>query len=182
MPPLTALSARQAWSLLQRLDNVPAVLALTFMMALPIIEMALRPVMGRGVDNAPVLVQHMGLVLAMFGAIAAERRGHLSSLGSNLDQLGSARMQAAVRCFAKGGSALLCGMLARSGWQLVEAERQGGQMLAYGVPIWWVQACLPLGFAVLGMRLGAPSAGPWPLRWAAAVLLPAAGVLTNWYR
>ncbi len=160
-----------------RLDNVPAVLALVLMMALPLVEMAMRPLVGRGVDNAQVLVQHLGLVLAMFGAIAAERRGHLSSLGSNLDNMGGAAMQAAVRGFAKGGSALLCGMLAWAGWQLVAAERQGGQMLAYGVPTWWVQLSLPVGFALLGLRLGASVARHPMLRVGTALLLPLAGVL-----
>jgi C4-dicarboxylate transporter DctM subunit len=160
-----------------RLDNVPAVLSLVLMMVLPLIEMALRPVMGRGIDNAPVLVQHLGLVLAMFGAIAAARRGHLSSLGSNLDQVGSATVQSAVRAYAKGGSALLCGMLAWAGWQLVAAERQGGQMLAYGVPTWWVQLSLPLGFALLGLRMGASAAKPSTLRVGAALMLPLAGAL-----
>jgi len=160
-----------------RLDNVPAVLALVLMMVLPLIEMALRPLVGRGVDNAPVLVQHLGLVLAMFGAIAAERLGHLSSLGSNLDHLGSATTQAAVRAFAKGGSALICGTLALAGWHLVDAERQGGQMLAYGMPTWWVQLSLPVGFALLGMRLGASVARQAALRVGAALLLPLAGWL-----
>lgn len=162
-------------ALLTRLDNGPAVLALFLMMVLPLVEMALRPMMGRGVDNAPVVVQHLGLVLAMFGAIAAERRGHLSSLGSNLDHLGGAATQAAMRSFTKGGSALVCGMLALAGWQLVDAERHGGQMLAYGVPTWWVQLSLPLGFAVLGLRLGASSAQSPAARIGAALLLPSAG-------
>ncbi len=163
-----------------RLDQVPAVLALVLMMILPLAEIALRPLMGRGVDNASVLVQHLGLVLAMFGAIAAERLGHLSSLGSNLDHLGSARIQAAVRGFAKGGSAVLCGVLAWAGWRLVDAERAGGQLLAYGLPTWWLQLSLPVGFALLGLRLGAAAAGQlrqpaWGL--GAAVLLPLAGGL-----
>ncbi|HEX2011834.1 MAG TPA: TRAP transporter large permease subunit [Roseateles sp.] len=163
--------------LLTRLDNVPAVLALALMMGLPLLEMALRPLMGRGVENAPVLVQHLGLVLAMFGALAAERGGHLASLGSSLDQVGSAVTQARVRAFAKGGSALLCGMLARAGWQLVEAERQGGQLLAYGLPTWWVQLSLPLGFSLLGLRLGSHAARCASLRAAAALLLPLGGWL-----
>lgn len=162
---------------LARLDEVPAVLALALMMLLPLIEMALRPVLGRGVDNAPVLVQHLGLVLAMSGALAAERLGHLSSLGSKLDQWGSARTQATVRGFTKGGAAVLCGMLALAGWQLVDAERQAGHMLAYGMPVWWVQLSLPLGFALLGMRLGAGVAVRPAARAAVALLLPCAGWL-----
>ncbi len=124
---------------LARLDQGPAVLALALMVLLPPAGDALRPLMGQGIENAPVLVQHLGLVLAMSGAIAAERRGHLSSLGSSLDHLGGAAMQARVRAFAKGGSALVCGMLAHSGWALVAAESQSAQLLAYGIPTWWVQ-------------------------------------------
>lgn len=160
---------------LARLDALPAVLALALMVAVPLVEMALRPLMGRGVDNAAVLVQHLGLVVAMFGAIAAERLGHLTSLGGSLDRLGSATTQARVRMLAAGGAALLCGMLAHAGWQLVDAERGAGQVLAYGMPVWWVQACLPLGFVLLGLRLGARMGTQLPLRVAAATALPLAG-------
>ncbi len=162
-------------STLQRLDVLPAAVALALMVALPLVEMALRPHMGRGVDNAAVLVQHLGLVVAMFGAIAAERLGHLTSLGGGLDRLGSATTQARVRMLAAAGSALLCGMLAHAGWQLVAAERGAGQLLAYGMPVWWVQACLPLGFVLLGLRLGARVGTLLPLRVAAATALPLAG-------
>ncbi len=162
---------------LSRLDGVPAVLALALMLLLPLLEMVLRPLSGRGVENAPVLVQHLGLVLAMFGALAAERGGHLASLGSSLDHFGSAASRVRVRAFAKGGSALLCGVLAQAGWQLVDAERQAGQLLAYGLPTWWVQLSLPLGFALLGLRLGAQVVNAAPLRAFTAVLLPLAGCL-----
>ncbi|KQP45623.1 TRAP transporter large permease subunit [Pseudorhodoferax sp. Leaf274] len=160
---------------LARLDALPAGIALALMVAIPLAEMALRPLMGRGVDNAAVLVQHLGLVVAMSGAIAAERLGHLTSLGGSLDRLGSAATQARVRMLAAGGSALLCGMLAHAGWQLVAAERAAGQVLAYGMPVWWVQACLPLGFVLLGLRLGARVGTQPPLRVAAATALPLAG-------
>ncbi|MFO0124827.1 MAG: hypothetical protein ACK52R_01450, partial [Betaproteobacteria bacterium] len=60
-------------------DNALASLALALMVLIPAIEVALRPTLGRGIDNAPVLVQHLGLVLAMAGALAAERHGHLTT-------------------------------------------------------------------------------------------------------
>ena len=59
--------------------------------------------MGKGIDNAPVLVQHLSLVLAMFGAVAAERNGHLTSLGSSLDNVGDSHFHTPlVQVFAKG--------------------------------------------------------------------------------
>ena len=50
-----------------------ASLALVLMALIPLVEILSRPMMGKGVDNAPVVVQHLGLLMAMTGAIAAER-------------------------------------------------------------------------------------------------------------
>ena len=60
------------------------------MLLVPLVEIAARPFLGRGIENAPVVVQHLGLLLAMFGALAAGRCGHLITLGSSLDQMGGA--------------------------------------------------------------------------------------------
>lgn len=136
-------------------DDAVAVLALGAMVLIPLLEMALRPVFGRGIDNAPVLVQHLGLVMAMAGALVAARTGHLSSLGEGLAGLGPARWRQAVRTGALGGSALLCGVLTGASADFVRAEVAAPQPLAYGLPVWWVQAVLPVGFALLGWRLGA---------------------------
>jgi len=160
---------------LDRLDSGLGGLALALMVLIPLLEVALRPLLGRGVDNASVLVQHLGLVLAMAGALAAERSGELSTLGSSLGRVGGARVQAAVQAFAKGSAALVCGLLALASWRFVASEISAAQSLAYGVPVWWVQAAMPLGFGLLGVKLGARcSAQPWA-RAACAVALPLAG-------
>ncbi len=160
---------------LGRLDSGLGGLALALMVLIPLLEVALRPLLGRGVDNASVLVQHLGLVLAMAGALAAERSGDLSTLGSSLGRLGGARIQAAVQAFAKGSAALVCGLLALASWRFVASEISAAQPLAYGVPVWWVQAAMPLGFGLLGLKLGARCAAlPWA-RAACAIALPLAG-------
>jgi C4-dicarboxylate transporter DctM subunit len=159
---------------LLRLDDLLSGTALALMVLVPLVEIMLRPLLGRGVDNAPVLVQHLGLVLAMFGALAAERHGHLTTLGSSLAQMGGARWRTAVQAFAQGSSAFICGLLALASWRFVASEITAAQPLAYGVPVWWVQACMPLGFALLGLKLGWRCAQqPW-VRAACALLLPGA--------
>ena len=145
------------------------------MTLIPLIEMALRPLHGRGVENAPVLVQHLGLVLAMFGAVAAERHGHLSTLGSSFSRWGDARVQSAMRAFAQGSSSIICGLLAFASWRFVASEMEAAQVLAYGIPVWWVQAAMPLGFLWLGVRLGARCAVTWPSALLCALALPLAG-------
>ncbi len=165
-----------------RWDEGLSALALALMMLIPMVEIAMRPLLGQGVDNAPVLVQHLGLVMAMFGALAAERHGHLSSLGaSGAAQLELGQASASQRWMlaaAKAGAALICGALAQASWHFVLSERAAAQALAYGLPVWWVQACMPLGFVLLGAKLASRCAQVWPWRLLWALLLPLLGWLT----
>ena len=164
-------------SRLRRFDEVFSASALVLMTLIPLIEIMLRPLLGRGIENASVLVQHLGLVLAMFGAVAAERHGHLSSLGSSLGHLGGPRFQTAVQVFAKGSSALICGLLGLASWRFVASEIDVSHSLAYGLPVWWVQAAMPFGFLLLGAKLGMRCAAAIGWKLVLGAGLPAAGFL-----
>jgi tripartite ATP-independent transporter DctM subunit len=93
-------------------------------------------------------------------------------------------VQAAVKAWARGSSALVCGLLAVASWRFVATEIEAAQELAYGVPVWTLQAAMPLGFVLLGLQLGARCAQAWAaptwLAAAAGLLLPAAGVALGW--
>jgi C4-dicarboxylate transporter, DctM subunit len=149
-----------------RFDEVIACLALLLMVAIPLVEMVARPMLGRGFDNAPLFVQHMGLVMAMWGAVAAQRNGHLTSLGS-LFVHGDK--------FAHVASGLICGFLTWSSWQFVASEMTSPKILAYGIPVWWVQLVMPLGFAFLGMGLAARGKQETLANVGIAMAWPAAG-------
>ncbi len=172
-------------SLFARWDEGLASAALALMLVVPLIEIAARPFLGRGVENAPLVVQHLGLVLAIFGALAAGRHGQLTTLGSSLDQVGGAGLQAAVKAWALGSSALVCGLLALTSARFVATEIGVAQELAYGVPVWVLQAALPVGFALLGWQLGTRCASalsaPRGLAGSVGLLLPAAGVALGWW-
>ena len=164
---------------IERADELLSSLALVLMALIPAVEILLRPLMGRGIENAPVLVQHLGLVLAMFGALAAERHGHLTTLagGARVD---GARPNPLLHAFANAVAALVCGLLAMASWRLVASEIEVSHSLAYGIPLWWVQASMPLGFALLGLKLGARCL---PMAWgrlAGGLLCPLAGLLLAW--
>ncbi|WP_201493314.1 TRAP transporter large permease subunit [Rubrivivax sp. A210] len=174
--PATAPRWRQA----ARFDDALAALALGLMMLIPLAEIAMRPLLGRGVENASVLVQHLGLLLAMFGAVAAERNGHLTTLGSSLDKLFGPGLQAGIKAIAQGSAALVSGVLAVASARFVASEMEAGQGLAYGLPVWWVQAAMPLGFALLGLRLGSRCASAAWARTAWALALPVAGAAAAW--
>jgi hypothetical protein len=51
------------------LDEMLSSAALLLMVLIPVLEILMRPFMGSGIENAPVLVQHLGLVLTMCGVI-----------------------------------------------------------------------------------------------------------------
>jgi C4-dicarboxylate transporter, DctM subunit len=162
---------------LWRFDEMLSSTALVLMTLIPLLEILLRPLMGKGIDNAPVLVQHLGLVLAMFGAVAAERNGHLTSLGSSLDNVGNKRFHTADQVFAKGSAAVICGILALASWRFVASEMEAAHDLAYDIPVWWVQATMPLGFLLLGAKLGARSFSSIWLKVMWGIVLPACGFL-----
>lgn len=105
--------------------------------------------------------------MALWGALAAERHGHLTSLG---------RVFPGLQGVANACAALICGVLAWASWQFVASEMTADQPLAYGVPVWWVQATMPLGFALLGAKLAARCAGVWFVKWLCAVMIPLEGI------
>ena len=145
-----------------------ASVALVLMALIPLVEILSRPLMGKGIDNAPVVVQHLGLLMAMTGAIAAERFGHLTSLGV-----------VAPRFYAFGqfGAAAVGGVLTWASAQLVTSEMSAEQILAYGIPVWWFQAAMPVGFAILSMKLGARCGETLFLKWLCAVAAPLMGAV-----
>ena len=55
--------------------------------------------------------------------------------------------------FTAGISFAVCAVLAKGGLELVSVEREGGRALALGVPVWLTQTILPIGFAVIGLRI-----------------------------
>ena len=120
-------------------------ISLALMALIPLVEILSRPLMGKGIDNAPVVVQHLGLLMAMTGAIAAERFGHLTSLGAVFPRyLG----------LGQWGASVICGILAWASVQFVQSEISAAQPLAYGVPVWWLEAAMPAGFVLLAFNLG----------------------------
>ena len=160
-------------------DELLSSAALLLMVLIPLWEILMRPLAGGGIPNAPVLVQHLGLVLAMFGALGAERHGHLTSL---VGQAGGADSgpRSLRRNFADAVAALVCGVLALASWRFVASEMLAPSDLAYGLPAWVVQLSMPLAFGVLGAKLGARCGVAWLSKVLWGLALPAAGFCLAW--
>ena len=160
------------WGLLQSSEEIALSLVLGAMALLPLAEILLRGAFRIGIANAASIVQHLVLVVGMLGATVAVREGRLLSLSS----LGNALPQAAreaTRIFAAAVAIAVAAFLCLASYDFVLAERAGGNMLAYGIPRWAVQATMPLGFAFIAVRL-LNGVAKSPVRRAATALLAAA--------
>lgn len=163
-----------------RIDVGLASLALVLMALIPLLEILVRPVAGSGIENAPVVVQHLGLVVAMLGSAAALRGGHLSTFGNVFEGLIPASFNRAGQAFAQYFGSVVCGVLCAASWLLVDSERQTGHVLAYGIPVWWVQSTMPLGFLLLSLRLGAQHRAGWGVQLAGELLPLLLGLALVW--
>jgi len=144
--------------ILNKLNDLIAALSLALMALIPIIEILVRPLSGSGIANAPVVVQHLGLVMAMSGSVAALRGGHLSSFGSGF-LVGRSRFLALTgKLYTKGFGTLVCGLLCMAAWRLVQSEQPLAHALAYNIPVWWLQAAMPVGFLLLGIQMSLQTA------------------------
>ena len=163
------------WSRLFHVDSVLSGAAVGLMLFLPLLEITMRPLFGQGIDNAPTLVQHLGLVLAMFGALRAERGQHLTSVGPGLSASTTPWVAEAARWLGRGGSAFVCGMLVEASIAFVASEMEAPRTIAYGIAGWMFEVCMPLGFAILGFKLAWRLPEISLLKMAAGLLLPMAG-------
>jgi C4-dicarboxylate transporter DctM subunit len=158
---------------MKAIENVLLAAALGIMALLPIVEIALRATLQVGISGAASLTQHFALVAGMLGAAVAAREGRLLSL-STLDLVLRGRGALLARYFA-GTVALIVGtLLCLASAEFVVAERAGGSVIAYHIPVWVGQAALPLGFGLITLRIACATAETWRAR--AAVLTLAAAV------
>jgi len=137
------------------------------MVALPLTEIIVRRVFGVGVPGSGPFVQHLTLWVGFLGAAVAAREGKLLALatGSILPE-GKVRTAAAV--VSSAVAACMSTILAWGGLQLALSERETGTIIAADVPAWVAQLVLPVGFALIAVRL-AWRAGGWAARLIAAL-------------
>jgi tripartite ATP-independent transporter DctM subunit len=153
-------------------EGLMVVLPLAAMALIPIVEAALRSTLGVGIPGSGTIVQHLTLVVAMMGASVAARDGRLLTLSTGVGLLPE-RFRLAARAFSSGIAAAMSLLLAVASAQLVGLEREGGNLLVGSIPVWVAQAVLPVGFALIGLRLLWHAADTWAGRIVAAVLAAA---------
>lgn len=156
-----------------------AVLSAIFFAAvvLPLAEVALRAVAGLGIDGVSTLVRHFTLALGMLGAAVAAREERLLTLA--VTPLLAGRFAAPARAFSSSVAAAVSLLLAMASLEFVAIERDAGETLVYAVPVWLAELPMPLGFALIALRLVWHAAHSGGGRFAVAVATLAMLVVLN---
>jgi tripartite ATP-independent transporter DctM subunit len=162
----------------RRLENWLLAALLAAMGLVPVVELVLRATTRNGIHGAAAIVQHLGLAVAMLGSAVATRERRLLTMSAVANVLGE-RPRALATRLANGIAVAVCVVLATAETGFVAGERSAGALLAYGVPVWWCEALMPAGFALIGWRLlarVAPGAAGRALGLLAVAALAAATV------
>ena len=91
------------------------------------------------------------LWLGMLGALAASRDGRHITMGA-VGRLLPPRMQVLARLAADLFAALVSAALAWYSWAFVSDSREFRDVLLGGVPAWWLQAIMPVAFALMAYQ------------------------------
>jgi len=136
------------------------------MILLPTLEAAVRRFTGSGVPGAAVYTQHLTLWVGFLGAMLATSTGHHLAL-STVDFLREGWPRELARAFGSAVTTLICALLAYASLDMVLLDKGRVDTLAGGVPEWWFEVVMPVGFAVMSIRgaMKAPSRGAKAACW-----------------
>ncbi|MDT8395205.1 MAG: TRAP transporter large permease subunit [bacterium] len=153
----------------KRGENLLVGIALAAMVLIPLAEIVLRAVFNVGISASTSLVQHLTLVVSMLGGAIAARENRLLSLSAATDYL-KGPYRSAARIYSGGFALAVTAVLCAAGLRFIGSERLGGKLLAYGIPVWFVQLVIPAGFALIAFHILRHGADRWPGRLLVALI------------
>jgi C4-dicarboxylate transporter, DctM subunit len=161
-------------------ENRIASVALGGLMVLPLAQIAARRFLHAAIPGEAAIVSTLTLWLGMLGAAIAAREGKLLTLATG-EFLPKGRVGAIAHVFSGAVGAMVATLLAAGAVALVKSDRLAGDMLTPQIPIWVADLALPIGFALIAVRL-AWHASPSRAGRAIAALGIMAGLIVNQYR
>jgi len=120
------------------------------MVLLPTAEAVWRRLTGSGVPGAAVYTQHLTLWVGFIGALLATATGHHLAL-STADLLPE-HLRTWARGFGSAVTTLVCAVLAYASLDMLLFDKNRVDTLAGGVPEWWFEIIMPVGFAIMSVR------------------------------
>src|SRR3972149_5179014 len=140
-------------------ENTLLAILLAARVLIPMGEIVLRATLGFGIQGTIEWVLHLTLVAAMLGAAMAAREGRLLAFATATMLHGQTKKFFGI--FSATVSVAVTAILCQSGIEFVQSERAGGNLLAYGIPVWIFDLALPAGFALILVRLAMRATDRW---------------------
>jgi len=144
-------AARRVADFIERIETALIALLVLAMVVLAGAQILLRNLFETGFAWADPLLRAMVLWAAMLGALAAARDDKHIGLDL-LTHFLHGRAKRIARVIALLFAAAVSAAMAWYGWNLVQVD-YGGNTVIGGMPGWVIEAILPIGFALLAIRL-----------------------------
>lgn len=135
----------------RRVEDVLLAVLLSAMILLAGWQIVQRNFFSGGMIWGDELLRLLVLWLGLLGAMAASREDRHISIDLLLRFLPE-KLMVPVKVFLHLFTCIICGMLAWYCWKFVQMEREFSSEVLTGLPAWWFEMILPLGFAVMSLR------------------------------
>ena len=165
----------QVATLGRRAENAVAAAPLLAMGLLPALELVLRTLFNTGIPGSSGYVQNLALWVGFLGAMIASRDGRHLNLSTDMVDLPPWLRRFAGSLKATVSTAVAAGLFWAS-LRFVQAEMESPTRIGGWLPIWAVEAVLPLAFAIITLRF-VTQAGGWRERALAFLGVPAAAAI-----
>lgn len=136
---------------LTRTEGIVLVTLLSVMVVMAFLQVVLRNLFSSGILWGDILLRHILLWLGFLGAaIATSENRHI-----NIDALRrflSPRVRSAVEVMTDLFAAFICYLLAGAGWSFVQGEMADTRMVTGGIPSWYAEIIIPIGFGLLAVH------------------------------
>jgi len=163
--------ARRALAWLHRFEDGLIAVAVLVLVLVAGAQIVLRNLFETGIAWADPMLRALVLWTAMLGALAAARENRHIGLDI-VTYFARGRFARVLRVIALGFAAVLSGLMAWYSVTLVQLDLDSGAKAFAGVPVWLVEAILPVGFALLALRLAVQALLPPPNHAPAAEIAP----------
>ena len=148
---MSASPLRMLGSFYERLEEILLVSLVVVMVSLGFLQILFRNLISVGIVWIDPIVRHLVLWIALLGASVATREDrHISIdiLSGSVSPARYSRIQGAVQLF----SALVCLLLVHPAIRFVQNDYVAGKTLAFGIPLWFSQAIMPVAMLVMAVR------------------------------
>ncbi len=149
------------------IEACASIALLGLMAVLPLAEIAGRKIARHGIPGSIPIVQHITLWITFLGAAMAVRSDRMLALSTATFL--SERWRARIRVLTSAGGVAVALCLAGASLDLARVEREAGDLVAWGIPVWVAIAVMPAGFALIAARLIWSAAPHWKGRATAAI-------------